>query len=209
MRCSGSAALDLAYVASGRFDGYFQEFRYWNTILSESQINQHTLNPRSIVSHDPTSSYFNLLYRLPLGSELENSGSTGDNTIYSVHPASTGSVTPTASFLGTGSTTVSYGIVKNFVSNSFSPETYYSLKVSGGDAVLADIQLKYKSPMHVGKFICVYGSIKEIKGSKMIFELEAKRIEKNQKEVVVAEGALTYVAVNDKGRPRKFRPNLK
>ena len=24
MRCSGSAALDLAYVASGRFDGYFQ-----------------------------------------------------------------------------------------------------------------------------------------------------------------------------------------
>ena len=86
---------------------------------------------------------------------------------------------------------------------------YYSLKVSGGDAVLADIQLKYKSPMHVGKFICVYGSIKEIKGSKMIFELEAKRIEKNQKEVVVAEGALTYVAVNDKGKPRKFKPNPK
>ena len=25
MRCSGSAALDLAYVASGRFDGYFQK----------------------------------------------------------------------------------------------------------------------------------------------------------------------------------------
>ena len=24
MRCSGSAALDLAYVASGRLDGYFQ-----------------------------------------------------------------------------------------------------------------------------------------------------------------------------------------
>ena len=43
----------------------------------------------------------------------------------------------------------------------------------------------------------------------MIFELEAKRIEKNQKEVVVAEGALTYVAVNDKGKPRKFKPNLK
>ena len=25
MRCSGSAALDLAYVASGRFDGFFQD----------------------------------------------------------------------------------------------------------------------------------------------------------------------------------------
>ena len=86
---------------------------------------------------------------------------------------------------------------------------YYSMMVSGGDAVLAEIQLKYKSPMHVGKFICVYGSIKEIKGSKMVFSLEGKRVEKNQKEIIVAEGTLTYVAVNEKGKPRKFKSNLK
>jgi acyl-CoA thioesterase FadM len=55
----------------------------------------------------------------------------------------------------------------------------------------------------------VYGSIKEIKGSKMVFSLEGKRVEKNQKEIIVAEGALTYVAVNEKGKPRKFKPNLK
>ena len=33
--------------------------------------------------------------------------------------------------------------------------------------------------------------------------------EKNQKEIIVAEGTLEYVAVNEKGKPRKFKPNLK
>ena len=63
--------------------------------------------------------------------------------------------------------------------------------------------------MHVGKFICVYGSIKEIKGSKMVFSLEAKRVEKNQKEIMLLMVTLEYVAVNEKGKPRKFKPNLK
>ena len=31
---------------------------------------------------------------------------------------------------------------------------YYSQIVSGGNAVLAEANLKFKSPMHVGKFIC-------------------------------------------------------
>ena len=86
---------------------------------------------------------------------------------------------------------------------------YYSQIVSGGNAVLTDVNIKFKNPMHIGKFICVYGSIKEIKGSKMIFSLEAKRVEKNQKEIIVADGTLEYVAVNEKGKPRKFKPNLK
>ena len=149
---------------TGLFDGYFQEFRYWNTILSESQINQHTLNPRSIVSHDPTSSYFNLLYRLPLGSELENSGSNGDNTIYSVHPAATGSVTPTASFLGTGSSTVSYGLIKNFTTNSFEPENYYSLKVAPNMGAYNAVDDKIRitnNPITSGSTLSPYTSIQE------------------------------------------------
>ena len=34
-------------------------------------------------------------------------------------------------------------------------------------------------------------------------------VEKNQKEIIVADGTLEYVAVNEKGKPRKFKPNLK
>ena len=41
MRCSGSAALDLAYVASGRFDGYFQnKINLWDVAAGTLMINE-------------------------------------------------------------------------------------------------------------------------------------------------------------------------
>jgi hypothetical protein len=40
-------------------------------------------------------------------------------TVNSVHPLSTGSYAPTASFLGTGSSTVNYGVITNFTTSSF------------------------------------------------------------------------------------------
>ena len=86
---------------------------------------------------------------------------------------------------------------------------YYSQIVSGGNAVLTDVNIKFKNPMHIGKFICVYGEIKSIKASKMVFSIEAKRVELNQKEIVVAVGELSYVAINSKNKPRKFKSNLK
>jgi len=101
------------------FDGYFQEFRYWITHLSQSTFNQHVLNPTSYVDNDITSSYYNLIYRLPLGNYDFISGSDGDNIVTSVHPMSTGSYAPTASFLGTGSSTINYGIITNFSTESF------------------------------------------------------------------------------------------
>tara|TARA_R110002020_G_scaffold152919_2_gene331988 strand:- start:5595 stop:10961 length:5367 start_codon:yes stop_codon:yes gene_type:complete len=101
------------------FDGYFQEFRYWITNLSQSTYDQHVLNPTSYVDNDITSSYYNLIYRLPLGNYDFVSGSNGDNAVYTVHPMSTGSFAPTASFLGTGSSTVNYGIITNFSTSSF------------------------------------------------------------------------------------------
>jgi hypothetical protein len=101
------------------FDGYFQEFRYWITHLSQSTFDQHVLNPTSYVDNDITSSYYNLIYRLPLGNYDFISGSDGDNIVTSVHPMSTGSYAPTASFLGTGSSTVNYGVITNFTTSSF------------------------------------------------------------------------------------------
>ena len=41
MRCSGSAALDLAYVASGRLDGYFQnKINLWDVAAGTLMINE-------------------------------------------------------------------------------------------------------------------------------------------------------------------------
>ena len=114
------------------FDGEYQEFRYWNTNLSESIFNQHVLNPTSYASNDITSSYYDLIYRLPLGNYDFTSGSDGDNKVTSVHPMVTGSVAPTGSFLGTGSSTVNYGIITNFTTNSFVSESKIDL-IQGPD----------------------------------------------------------------------------
>ena len=105
------------------FDGEFQEFRYWITNLSQSIFDQHVLNPTSYADNDITSSYYNLVYRLPLGNYDQISGSDGDNKITSVHPMVTGSYAPTGSFLGTGSSTVNFAIINNFTTNSFKSES--------------------------------------------------------------------------------------
>ena len=86
---------------------------------------------------------------------------------------------------------------------------YMTQLVSKGNAVLVESKVKYKNPMHVGKFINVYGSIVSVKQSKMIFKITAMRSEMNQKEVEVAVGEFSYVAINDKNKTRKFKPNLK
>jgi ABC-type uncharacterized transport system substrate-binding protein len=105
------------------FDGEFQEFRYWITSLSQSKFDEHVLNPTSYVDNDITSSYYNLVYRLPLGNYDQISGSDGDNKITSVHPMVTGSFAPTGSFLGTGSSTVNFAIINNFTGSSFKSES--------------------------------------------------------------------------------------
>ena len=105
------------------FDGEFQEFRYWITSLSQSIFDEHVLNPTSYADNDITSSYYNLIYRLPLGNYDQISGSDGDNKITSVHPMVTGSFAPTGSFLGTGSSTVNFAIINNFTGSSFKSES--------------------------------------------------------------------------------------
>ena len=65
MRCSGSAALDLAYVASGRFDGYFQKkINLWDVaagalLIKEAggmvnDINQFNINNIDIKASSAT-----------------------------------------------------------------------------------------------------------------------------------------------------------
>ena len=43
----------------------------------------------------------------------------------------------------------------------------------------------------------------------MILKITAKRSEMDQKEVVVASGEFSFIAINDKNKTRKFKHNLK
>lgn len=70
------------------FTGSIQEFRYWIGSIFIEDFKDHILNPRSIKLYDVTKSYENLIFRLPLGSELDiNLGPI----ISSVHPSLTSS----------------------------------------------------------------------------------------------------------------------
>lgn len=98
-------------IASGstKFSGFFQELRYWVTSLPVENFIGHTLSPLSIECINLTSSYQKLIYRLPLGTDLNI---TGSPTIYSIHPSYTGSVSSTGSFI-MGSNIVSYGQINS------------------------------------------------------------------------------------------------
>ena len=70
------------------FTGSIQEFRYWIGSIPVDNFKDHILKPLSISYINPTSSYNNLIFRLPLGSELDNNP---DTELTSVHPSITSS----------------------------------------------------------------------------------------------------------------------
>jgi hypothetical protein len=91
------------------FSGSIQEFRYWIDSIPISDFKDHILNPRSISFNGVTSSYNNLIFRLPLGSELDN---TITASLFSVHPAVTASFT-------SASITSSKAVLNNYISSSY------------------------------------------------------------------------------------------
>lgn len=133
------------------FQGYFQEFRYWATPLSESVFNEHVSNSTSYRGNNPTASLFDLTFRLPLGSNLNvpylNTSSIAVNkkdydlyelgiisinnnaSLSSYHPAITGTIV--LPFNGqqvngvpsfiSGSTTLSYGLFGSTNNKYFQP----------------------------------------------------------------------------------------
>jgi len=60
---------------TGEYYGQFQELKAYNNFISESVINTHTLNPESYVGNNSNSAYNDLLFRFPLGNDLQISGS--------------------------------------------------------------------------------------------------------------------------------------
>jgi hypothetical protein len=69
------------------FTGSIQEFRYWIGSIPINNFKDHILNPQSIVFDSVSGSYNNLIFRAPLGSELDINNSNPT----SVHPSTTAS----------------------------------------------------------------------------------------------------------------------
>ena len=71
------------------FTGSIQEFRYWVGSIPINDFKDHILNPQSIVFNGVSGSYNNLIFRAPLGSELDADSINTNPT--SVHPSNTAS----------------------------------------------------------------------------------------------------------------------
>jgi hypothetical protein len=69
------------------FTGSIQEFRYWVGSIPINNFKDHILNPQSIVFDSVSGSYPNLIFRAPLGSELD----INNTAPTSVHPSNTAS----------------------------------------------------------------------------------------------------------------------
>jgi hypothetical protein len=93
-----SSSLTLASKTYQPFSGSFQELRYYNISLSESQFNNYVMNPYSIEGNllsGSQSSLSSLKFRAPLGTMLDNDTSSIVRT--SIHPSYTSNPS-TASF---------------------------------------------------------------------------------------------------------------
>ena len=85
-----SSSLTLATKIYQPFSGSFQELRYYNIPLSESQFNDFVMNPYSIEGNllsGSQSSLSSLKFRAPLGTMLDNDTSSIVRT--SIHPSYT------------------------------------------------------------------------------------------------------------------------
>jgi hypothetical protein len=69
------------------FTGSIQEFRYWIGSIPIENFKDHILNPQSIAFNGVSGSYNNLIFRAPLGSELD----INNTNPTSVHPSTTAS----------------------------------------------------------------------------------------------------------------------
>jgi len=98
---NGTTQSDYNYYGWGLEDVYYpggnnfstttaliQEFRCWLGSIPTNDFKDHILNPQSIVYNGVTGSYDNLIFRLPLGSELDTLKTP---TLSSFHPSSTAS----------------------------------------------------------------------------------------------------------------------
>lgn len=125
------------------FSGSFQEFRYWIGNLENSSFNDHTLHPRSIVGNNPSASYSELSFRLPLGNELDNNLT---QFLTSVHPTIAGNQITSSFLFESGSTSIvlSTAKINNLASASYYPTIYTSLINTPNIGALTEVDDKVR-----------------------------------------------------------------
>ncbi|MDB4232291.1 hypothetical protein N9795_01145, partial [Candidatus Pelagibacter sp.] len=141
-------------IISKSFSGSIQEFRYWVGSIPIDDFKDHILNPRSISYNGVTGSSNNLIFRLPLGSELDN---LITSSLSSVHPA------VTASFIS-ASITSSTAIVNNYLSSSYdiNHETFLINTPNVGSITEIDEKVRIADPNLVpGDVLTPYISIQK------------------------------------------------
>jgi hypothetical protein len=124
---TGSVIGAKTYTA---FSGSYQEIRYYNVPLSESNFNSYVMNPSSIEGNQingSQSSKNSLFFRLSLGGELY----IGSN---SIHPSITGSIPVTQSFIVTPYT----ASFTNALFTSNSELNYYNQVPAGIQNAISD-----------------------------------------------------------------------
>ena len=134
--------------------GSIQEFRYWIGSIPIDDFKDHILNPQSIVYNGVTSSYNNLIFRLPLGSELDN---TKVSSLSSVHPS------PTASFINS-SITSSNAVLNNYLNSTYdiNHETYLVNTPNIGSITEIDEKVRIADPNLIpGDILTPYISIQK------------------------------------------------
>jgi len=141
-----------SYIAP--FTGSFQEFRYWIGSIPINDFKDHILNPRSIVFNGVTGSYNNLIFRLPLGSELDN---YIVDTLYSVHPS------PTSSFWdGSVSSSLASLYYTESITYNVNHETYLINTPNIGNFTEIDEKVRIATPNLVpGDVLTPYISIQK------------------------------------------------
>ena len=72
-----------------RFKGSLMEYRLWSEVLLVNKFTQHTKAPKSYVGNSPSSSYENIVFRLPLNDNitLDNSTTLDDKSARTTYEA--------------------------------------------------------------------------------------------------------------------------
>ncbi len=106
-----AATSTFASGSNEYFSGSLQEIRYYKPALSESVFNDYVQNPLSSEGNTLNSSPLELIFRAPLGSELDS------GSLESIHPKITGSWEVTQSFQS-GNSNFAYNTTPIFVPNT-------------------------------------------------------------------------------------------
>ena len=80
----------------------------------------------------------------------------------------------------------------------------FASKIAKGRCVTIAVDaMTFRKPVYVGDVVCVYASLIRIGTSSVTVRVEAWVIRRNETgRILVTEGNFTYVAIDERGRPR-------